>query len=448
MGCNTEAMGSLLWQGNRMFNPSVSHKLYYGWVIVSVLSITQLTSWGILYYAFSVISPFMQAELGWSQVAVTGAFSLAMFLNGMMALPVGRWVDTRGTRALMSFGSCVAVLLLLAWARVDSLVGFYLVWAGIGLIMACVFYEPAFAAIAVWFAGKRGRALTILTFFGGLASLIFIPLTAYLVDNYGWRQALDSLALILAVVTILPHALFLRRAPADFGLLPDGAPVLAQAAQQQVSFSISLQEALRGMTFWWLTLAFSLTSLSSLSFTLYLIPYLLGRGYDLAFAALVTGSFGAMSVAGRLGLIPLSGKISQQILTALLFVVQALGLVVLLLGSGAWSVWCAVALFGAGSGALTPARAGLMADYYGPNSYGRINGMLSLLTTWARVLAPIGAGFMAALLGYNALWWLLALLTFLGAGAVLAAAQAHRRPEIPAQPSLPADTAYELEKER
>src|SRR5690606_6972779 len=135
-----------------MFNPSVSHKLYYGWVIVSVLSITQLTSWGILYYAFSVISPFMQAELGWSQVEVTGAFSLAMFLNGLMALPVGRWVDARGTRALMSVGSCFAVLLLLAWARVESLVAFYLVWAGIGLIMACVFYEPAFAVIAVWFA--------------------------------------------------------------------------------------------------------------------------------------------------------------------------------------------------------------------------------------------------------------------------------------------------------
>lgn len=428
-----------------MLNPSVSQKLYYGWVIVAALSITQLTSWGILFYAFSVISPFMQAELGWSQVAVTGAFSLAMFLNGMMALPVGRWVDSRGTRALMSFGSCIAVLLLLAWARVDSLVGFYLVWAGIGLIMASVFYEPAFAAVAVWFARKRGRALTILTFFGGLASLIFIPLTAYLVDSFGWRRALDILALILAVATILPHALFLRRAPADFGLQPDGAPALAHDGNQQAIFSISLQAALRGMTFWWLTLAFSLTSLSSLAFTIYLIPYLLERGYDLSFAALVTGSFGAMSVAGRLGAIPLSTRMSQQMLTALLFVIQALGLVVLLLGSGAWSVWLAVALFGAGSGALTPARAGLMADYYGPNSYGRINGMLSLLTTWARVLAPIGAGFLATLLGYNTLWWLLAFLTFLGAGAVIAAARAYRRPEIVAQTVAPANGALEID---
>lgn len=428
-----------------MFNPSVSHKLYYGWVIVAVLSITQLTSWGILYYAFSVISPFMQAELGWSQVEVTGAFSLAMFLNGLMALPVGRWVDTRGTRALMSVGSCIAVLLLLAWARVESLVVFYLVWAGIGLIMACVFYEPAFAVIAVWFARKRARALTVLTFFGGLASLIFIPLTAYLVDAYGWRMALNMLALILAVLTILPHALFLRRAPTDFGLLPDGQPAPEPSTLKATTFSISLPEALRGMTFWWLTIAFSLTSLSTLAFTIYLIPYLLDRGYELAFAALVTGSFGAMSVAGRLLSIPLSGFVPQRIFPALLFVIQALGLVVLLLGSGPLSVWCAVALFGAGSGALTPARAGVMADYYGPNSYGRINGMLTLLTTWARVVAPIGAGFMASILGYNRLWWLLAFLTFLGGGAVLAAAHAYQNYSKRAQPLASAGGGIEID---
>lgn len=346
-----------------MIVEAVKGRLYYGWVIVVALSLTQLTSWGILYYAFSVIAPAMQADLHWSKVTVTGAFSLALLLSGIAAIPVGRWVDRYGTRAVMTVGSCLAVLLVLGWARVSTVVGFYAVWAGIGLVTALVFYEPAFAAIAVWFRHKRGRALVILTFFGGLASLIYIPLTNLLVRDYGWRTALAILAGVLAIVTIVPHALLLRRSPADVGLLPDGmAFTPSHTTSTPHEPAITVKEALRGMTFWWLTLAFSLTTLSSVSFTVHLIPYLIEQGYDATFAALATGSFGAMSVGGRLLSIPLGRRVSQHALTALLFVVQGLGLVVLLLGSGSASVWCAVALFGAGAGALTPARAGLMAE--------------------------------------------------------------------------------------
>jgi sugar phosphate permease len=47
-------------------------------------------------------------------------------------------------------------------------------------------------------------------------------LSAWLVEAQGWRGALFTLAAILALLTILPHALVLRRRPEDLGLLPDG----------------------------------------------------------------------------------------------------------------------------------------------------------------------------------------------------------------------------------
>ena len=77
--------------------------------------------------------------------------------------------------------------------------------------------------MATWFVTKRARALTILTFVAGLASVIYIPLIAWLIGRLGWRGALIALAAILAVATIPPHALLLRRRPQDLGLLPDGA---------------------------------------------------------------------------------------------------------------------------------------------------------------------------------------------------------------------------------
>ena len=54
---------------------------------------------------------------------------------------------------------------VLAWAQVSDLAVFYAIWVGIGLTMAAVLYEPAFAVIASWYrdARERNRALLGLT---------------------------------------------------------------------------------------------------------------------------------------------------------------------------------------------------------------------------------------------------------------------------------------------
>ena len=115
----------------------------------------------------------------------------------------------------MTAGSIAGAVLVLAWSRVEGLAAFYALWAGIGLVMSTVLYEPAFAVLAKWFpaAEQRRRALTTLTLVAALASFIFLPLSQALIDAHGWRDALVVLALILAAITIPLHALVLRAAP-------------------------------------------------------------------------------------------------------------------------------------------------------------------------------------------------------------------------------------------
>ena len=196
--------------------------IYHGWVMLTALSITEPVSWGVLYYAITVFFKPMEADLGWSRSQMTGAFSISLLIAGLAGVPVGRLLDRHGPRWIMTAGSISATLLVLAWSRVHSLTHFYLIWAALGLVSATVLYEPAFVAVANWFARHRSRALTILTFGGGLASVIFIPLASWLVSAYGWRTALAVLAVILGAVTIPLHALTLRRRPADLGLEIDG----------------------------------------------------------------------------------------------------------------------------------------------------------------------------------------------------------------------------------
>src|SRR5579859_860500 len=130
----------------RVVNPR-PRRLYYGWVLVVTLGVTETISWGTLYYAFSVILEPMEHDLGWSRGLVTGAFSLALVLSGLAAVPVGRWLDGHGARGLMTIGSVCGVVLMVAWATVADPVSFYLIWAGIGIVMAATLYEPAFAVV-------------------------------------------------------------------------------------------------------------------------------------------------------------------------------------------------------------------------------------------------------------------------------------------------------------
>ena len=136
-------------------------RIFYGWRIVGVLAVTETVSWGILYYAFAVFQVPMRAELGFSAAEVTGAFSVAVLATGLAAVPVGRWLDRRGARGLMTGGSVAAVLLVLAWSRVHTLLELYLVFAGIGLVSAAVLYEPAFAVMVRWSRATRTPVPTL-----------------------------------------------------------------------------------------------------------------------------------------------------------------------------------------------------------------------------------------------------------------------------------------------
>ncbi|HLZ73170.1 MAG TPA: MFS transporter [Dehalococcoidia bacterium] len=402
----------------------LARRPYYGWVLVATLGVTETTSWGVLYYAFTVFLDPMRESFHWSRATMTGAFSLALLLSGLVGVPVGRWLDRHGPRLLMTLGSCAAALLVLAWAAVGNLLAFYLVWAAIGVVMAAVLYEPAFVIVATWFRRRRGRALTLLTFMAGFASVIYIPLAGLLVVRQGWRGALVTLAIALAAGTIPLHALVLRRRPQDLGLLPDGAAPSEGAGDADGSLerSLPVRTALHGAAFWWLMGAFFLNTLGVSALFVHLVPYLTDHGYGKEFAANVTGLVGVMALPGRLVLTPLGDRLPRAWVACAIFLLQAFALLLLLLVQSGAGVIGFVVLFGAGFGAVTPARAALVAEFYGPDSYGSISGVLAFFLTGARAIAPVGAGILYDTTGsYTALLWLLTAASTAAAVAVLIA---------------------------
>ena len=384
-------------------------RVYYGWIIVAALSVTETVTWGIIYYGFPVFLGAMEQDLGASRVAVTGAFSVGMGVAALLAIPVGRWLDRHGPRGVMTAGSCLAVVLTFLWARVGSLFALYALWLLMGVAMAATLYEPAFAAVVGWFRTRnRDRALLTVTLVAGLASTIFMPLEAWLLIRHGWRSAVVTLAVVLAVITVPIHALVLR-APRPEPVARDGRPAAPPTG-------VSLAEARRTVVFWVLTIAFVVSNFATISVTVHLIPYLAARGWSVTAAAAAVGWIGAMQLPGRVFFAPVAAWVGHRWVTAAVFLVQGLALAQLALVAQMPSVIPLIVMLGASNGMSTLARASTIAEIFGSRHYGSIAGAVALGANGARAIGPVGASLLFVALGaYERVFWVLA-----GALAVVA----------------------------
>jgi len=384
----------------------------YGWIIVATLCVTETITWGIIYYGFPVFLSAMERDLGASRVAVTGAFSVGLAVSGLAGVPVGRWLDRRGARLLMTSGSCLTTILAFAWSQVDTVAALYGVWILMGIAMAATLYEPAFSAVVQWFPTGRERAILVVTLVAGFASTIFMPIEAWLLDTVGWRQALVVLAALLAITTIPLHGLLLR-APAHLARRRAGhdknLPVIP---------GLSLSAALQHPIFWVLAVAFFGSNFAHTSGTVHLIPYLGEYGYPAALAAALVGWIGAMQVAGRLAFVPVAAWFGARSVVAGIFIAQCVGTGLLAMLGHVPTVIPIIALLGASNGMSTLARANMVSDIFGRAHYGSISGALAIGANGARALAPIGASLLYRGLGsYEALFGALAV--SLGAISIL-----------------------------
>jgi hypothetical protein len=352
--------------------------------------------------------------------------------TGLAAVPVGRWVDRHGARGLMTLGSAGAVLLVLAWSRVHTEAGLYAVFTGIGLVSAAVLYEPAFAVVVRWFAVDRGRALLAVTVVAGFASTIFLALSVALVAALGWRAALVVLAGVLAVTTVLPHAVVLRRDPRDLGLHPDGAhdpPADLAGGEHRSSTGLwaTGRAALADARFRWLALAFAAHTFAVIVVAVHLVPYLREHGHSAGFAALATGALGALSVSGRLALTGAVRRWPVSAVTAFAFGLQAAA-ALLLLAAGSTTAGAVgfVLLFGVGFGVGTISRPAMLADAYGVRDYATLAALVGIALTAAKTVGPVAAGLARTATGsYTAV-----VLAVAVAAALAAVAAAHAGPAL------------------
>src|SRR5215472_15987728 len=77
------------------------------WRAVLVLGVTQILSWGTIFYTPVLMVPLIAAERGWSISFAMGGFSFGLLVAGLTAPFVGRSIDRFGGHIVMSIGSLI-----------------------------------------------------------------------------------------------------------------------------------------------------------------------------------------------------------------------------------------------------------------------------------------------------------------------------------------------------
>jgi MFS family permease len=386
--------------------------------VLAVLCVTEITSWGVLYYAFPVLAPAMVADTGWSPATVTAAFSLGLIVSALVGIPAGRWLDRFGPRRLMTAGSVIAVPAVIGIATAPTVPWFFAAWALAGVAMAGTLYAPAFAALTRWWGPRRVTALTVLTLLAGLASTIFAPLTAALVAQLGWRQTYLVLAAVLAVVTVPAHLFGLR------GRWPPPDPDEQRGKPDHAPTAVT-----RSRPFLLLVAAVALGAFAAFTVVVNQVPLLIERGLSTTAAAWALGLGGLGQVLGRLGYGTLTRHTGVRARSVLVLGASAAatGLLGLLPGPAVALVGVAM-LAGAARGVFTLLEATAVSDRWGSAHYGRLNGLLLAPAMVATALAPwAGAALSEVLGGYPVVFVVLAGVAVLA--AVLVTGTVPRRSE-------------------
>ena len=260
-------------------------------VIISVLGVTQIFAWGSSYYLPAVLAKPIASDTGWSLSWVVGGLSLGLLIAGLVSPRVGRAIARRGGRPVLAVSAGLLAAGLSALALVHSLAAFLTAWLLIGLGMGAGLYDPAFATLGRLY-GQGGRsAITTLTLFGGFASTVCWPLSAFLDAHLGWRGACLVYAGFQLAVALPAYLFVLPREPQR--------PAPLSVSPNLPAHSPTARDFQGGAVFFLMAATITLSSVISTTLSVHLLTVLQAKGLTLAAAVGLGALVGPSQVAAR-----------------------------------------------------------------------------------------------------------------------------------------------------
>lgn len=384
---------------------------------ISALGLVQIFAWGSTFYLMAPLAGAIATDTGWSQAFLSSGVSVALLVSGLAAPRIGQWIGRTGGRATLSFGMMIIALGLVLLSQSQGLVTYLLAWGILGLGMSAGLYDAAFSVLGAAFGRDARSAITQLTLWGGFASTVCWPLSAWLVEIMGWRGTCLAYAAFHLVFTL----------PLCWRALPRTTEVTS--SPKPSSGTAHSPAPINKLNFRFLCIVGAgviLTMLATI-WSIHMVTILTVEGYSNAVAISLGTLIGPAQVGARV-VEMLGGGRHHPIWT----MIAATSLVLIGFAGLHFGLPAAAALiaYGAGNGLWSIARGALPLAIFGPNGYPTLMGRLARPMLFAGAAAPSVGAFLIDGLGTErtmALLTLLAVVPLVAAAALFADIEATRR---------------------
>jgi predicted MFS family arabinose efflux permease len=362
-------------------------------VIVTALGVTQILAWGSTFYLLGVLANPIARDTGWGYAWVMAGVSAGLLVAGMVSPCVGRAIGERGGRPVLAASAVLLATGLALLGSSQNVIWYLAAWIIVGAGMGAGLYDAAFSALGSIYGKDARSPITWVTLFGGFASTVCWPLSAFLVEHFGWRGACFVYAGI-QLGFALPIHLF---------VLPRRAVAAASDPRPALDNRLRVEErAIFATLSVVLTLGAAILSMVGM----HLLSLLQARGVDLA-AAVALGMIVGPSQVGARVIEMLGGRHYHPIWTMVgSTVLVAIGTMLLYLNLPIYAL--ALILYGAGNGIGSIARGTLPLALFGPQRYPVLMGRLALPILLSMSLSPLAGAFVFKVAGADGMLALLA----------------------------------------
>jgi len=360
-------------------------------IVITALGVAQILAWGTSFYFPAVFAGPIVADTGWSLGMVVSGTTVGLLVAGLISPQVGRFIHKHGGRSVLLSSSVLYAAGLAGIGLSPTLPIYLAAWILLGLGMGTGLYDAVFAALGHMYGHEARTPITNLTLFGGFASTICWPLSAFMIDHAGWRAACFIYAALHLFLSLPLQAIVVRRQNAD---------TASSGVQRAEAAAKALPIQNEAVLFWLIALVMSLVSGIGTIVVVHLLIFLQAKGVDYAGAVALGTLFGPSQVIARVGE-RLFGSRYHPVWTLIAScALMALGL--LLLWGGLKPLILIIVLYGAGYGVSWIARGTLPLALFGPARFPRLMGKLAFPSLIVQALAPSAGALLIERSGVDA----------------------------------------------
>lgn len=361
---------------------------HYGWVVVAAGALITCVAMGAM-FALPVYLQPMAEDTGWSRAGISAAMTVGFIVMGVAGFAWGTLSDRIGARPVVLMASVLLGAGLILGSQATDLLVFQFAYGGLVGAAGGAFFAPIISATLGWFDKHRSLAVSLVSIGGGIAPMVITPFASLLIQTYGWRSAMLSIA-IGALAVIIPASLLIRRAPAV--LEPATAPtpsVDAQPRQSSMGWS-----ALRTPQFIVLATVFFLCCAAHSGPIFHTVSYAMICGASALAAASIYSVEGLAGLFGRVIFGVLADRLGVRRVIVAGLVLQAVGIYVYIYVSELTQFYALAAVLGLAYGGVMPLYSVLARDYFSPRVMGTVLGGMVMTSSIGMAFGPVGGGWL------------------------------------------------------